>query len=716
MIFRSKRHIGKVVRTGAKSRGAAYQSRKNRQKTLNRVMRKLMIWGSTSGIILAIGIGGFMWHLSKDLPDVEKISTYIPAETTKIYAKDGTIIAELHQEENRILIPIEKISPMVIKTVVALEDTDFYKHHGINLKGIARAMVKNIMAGSFVEGGSTLTQQLARNLFLHKRKKIVRKIAEAMLAIQIERKYTKTEIMEMYLNQVYWGHNAYGIESASQLYFGKRASEITMAEAAMLVGMLKGPELFTPFRNPQNAKARQRVVLGRMTKLGLITEAQSEEAYAQPFELAKRKKHRYKAPFFTSFVVKQLVEIYGEESTFTSGMKVYTTLDYNLQTKAEELVQKYVDLGNKPYWIKGQKVPSLNYQQAAILAVDPRNGYIQVMQGGVDFKENEFNRTTQANRQPGSAFKPFVYLAALDRGFSPGTFVDDSPITFNTIEGPYSPLNYSLKYSGRMPVQNALQRSVNVIAVKLNDLVGPDYVVEVARKVGIVSPLKPVLSLPLGANEVTMLELVSSYMVFANGGTKVKPIAITRIEDRDGILLYKHQIKETKVFDENRIAALVEMMTGVVNYGTGRAAKLPRPMAGKTGTTSDYKDAWFVGFVPQMVTAAWVGNDDNTPMINVTGGWMPARMWREFMIEALREVKPQSFPKPRGLVTRKTNWETGFLASQYTPEDAKVTPLKYWMGKEPKEADGPDTYKDIEREQKQEQEEEEELLDFFNTL
>ena len=713
MIFRSKHHIGRVSPVSGRSVGAAYQARRRRRQRFYGVFQKLFMIGSVLGAIGAISLAILIYNISQKLPDVEGISTYIPAETTKIYSADGMILAELHREENRILIPIERISPTLQKTVTALEDTNFYNHHGIDIKGILRALYKDILAMSFVEGGSTLTQQLARNLFLYKQKKLIRKLAEMILAIQIERQYTKTEILEMYLNQVYWGHNAYGIESASQMYFGKHANELTLGESAGLVGMLKGPELFSPFRSMERFKKRQKTVLQRMSQLGIITEEDRDNAYNQEIVLSVRKKHRYKAPFFTSYVVEQLVEMYGEESTFTSGMKVYTTLDYRLQEHAKNTIDKYIELGNRPYWIKGEKVPSLNYQEAAILSIDPRTGYIKALQGGVNFTSNEFNRAIQAKRQPGSAFKPFVYLAALQKGFSPGSIFNDAPVTFNTIEGPYSPQNYTLTYTGRIPMKKALEKSINVIAVQINDLVGPQNVVKVARQLGISSPLKPVLSLPLGANEVTMMELTSAYMVLANMGVKVEPTAIVRIEDRNGIPLYEHQVQERKVFDPNLIAALIDMMEGIVNYGTGRGAKLPRPMAGKTGTTSNYKDAWFMGFTPQMVTATWVGNDDNTPMNNVTGGWIPARMWRDYMKDALRNEKAQAFQRPRGMVTRKVNWETGLLASKYTPEEAKVSYLEYWAGKEPKKYDSAETQQEIKEERSQVQKEQNELLDFF---
>ena len=658
-------------------------------------------------------MGILLFQISRNLPAVDTISTYIPAETTKIYSADGVILAELHQEENRILIPLEKISDNLKKTVVAMEDTAFYEHHGINIKGLLRALWVDIKARSFVQGGSTLTQQLARNLFLYRQKKLVRKLAEIILAIQIERKYTKSEILEMYLNQVYWGHNAYGIESAAHLYFGKNALSLSTAEAAMLVGMLKGPELYSPLKNFTLSKKRQKLVLDRMAKLSILTPEQVEEAYEEKLQLIGRKKFRYKAPYFTIHIIEQLINMYGEVSTYTSGMKVYTTLDYHLQEQAEKVVQEAIDLGNRPYWIKGEKVPSLNYNEAALLALDPRTGYIKAMQGGADFSVSQFNRTLQSKRQPGSTFKPFVYLTALKKGFSPGTFIEDSTITFNTTEGPYAPHNYGEKFLGNIPMRKALERSINVVAIKLNDMVSPKAVVETARQLGITSPLMPILSLPLGAKEVTMVEITSVYGVFANNGIRVKPISILKIEDRDGIPLYKHRIRETRVYDKNLIAVLVEMMKGVVNYGTGKGAKLPRPMAGKTGTTSDYKDAWFIGYVPQLVCATWVGNDDNTPMRNVTGGWIPAIMWKNFMREALKKISPQNFPRPHGLISKEVNWETGNLTSEISNPEY-VTTEKYWKGSEPTIQDTRENYKKITTKKEKDTESENTILDFFN--
>lgn len=659
-----------------------------RRGALSFFARKFLFFAAVGLVIGMAMMTVFVWAVSRTLPSVDSISTYIPAQRTTIYSEENIVLGELHQEENRVIIPLEQISPILRKAVVALEDTEFYEHHGVNVKAIFRALVRDVLAGSFVEGGSTITQQLAKNLFLTKKKYISRKISEAILAIQIERKYSKPEILEMYLNQVYWGHNAYGIESASQQYFGKHAKELSLAESAMMVGMLQGPELYSPFRNFSGAKARQKVVLSRMQKLKLITPEMARNAYAEPIFLAPKKISRYKAPYFTSFVVGQLMSMYGEDSTYTSGMKVYTPLNYKWQMRAMQLITDYVEKGRSGGVVEDQFVNNLGFSQAALLAIEPQTGYIKALQGGVDFQANEYNRCIHARRQPGSAFKPIVYLAALEKGYTPSSIIDDSPITFNTGQGTYSPQNYTKTFSGSITIRKALEKSVNIVAIKLTNMIGPQNVVRVARQLGVKSPLPAYLSLPLGINEMTMIELASVYCVLANGGKRIEPTGIVRIEDRDGNVIYKHDIKEKTVFDPDLIYTLVDMMKGVVVSGTGTAARLPRPVAAKTGTTSDYRDAWFFGFVPQLVCATWVGNDDNHPMNRVTGGSIPAMIWRDFMSTALDKIPPEDFPGPGGVkkavvdtspqpVHDNKAWDTG--PSSELPVDA-AAPFKIPSG------------------------------------
>ncbi len=692
MIFRSRYSIGKVAnskRGSRRSAGAKHQAKKNRSKWIEKFSKKLFYYG---GIFFG---GGFIFAVilfyigSLGLPDVDQIQNYVPNETTKIYSEDNVVLAQLHLEENRVPIDLNDISPSVLKAVVAMEDSNFYSHHGVDVFGIFRAFFVNMAAGSFVEGASTITQQLARNIFLHRKKKLFRKVQEAILAVKIERRYTKTEILELYLNQVYWGHNAYGIESAAILYFGKPAKELTLGESAMLVGLLSGPELYSPIKNFSRAKKRQRLVLDRMRQLNIIDQETFVQAYNQEIKVRPRSASKHLAPYFTQYIIAKLIGMYGEEATYTGGLKVYTTLNYRMQAKAEAVVNQWVEYGHNPNFVQGSQVSSLNYGQAAILAIDPRNGYIKAMQGGHDFINNQYNRTIQSKRQPGSAFKPFLYLAALEKGFSPGSFVDDTPVTFSTFQGPYSPKNYTDTFMGRITLKKALENSINVVAIKLNALMGPQAMVSVARRVGIKSPLQPILSLPLGSNEVNMLELVSAYGVFANDGIRVEPSGIIRIEDREGNVLYENKATGERVFDSNIIAALVDMLRGVITDGTGKAANLPRPVAGKTGTTSDYRDAWFIGFVPQLVCGTWVGNDNNTPTNRITGGSVPAMMWKDFMIEALKGMPPQQFTHVEDMVTIPVDWESGKPADANTPPE-RVTQEQYWKGTQPDKVAEPD--------------------------
>ncbi|KPA18846.1 penicillin-binding protein, 1A family [Candidatus Magnetomorum sp. HK-1] len=380
--------------------------------------------------------------------------------------------------------------------------------------------------------------------------------------------------------------------------------------------------------------------------------------------------------------------MYGEDSVYSSGMKVYTSLQYNFQEIAEKVVKTTLEQGTEPFYYKKQKISSRNFKEAALFSINPRNGHVLAMVGGSDFKKNEFNKIILAKRQPGSAFKPFTYLAALEKGLSPGTIIEDSPVTYNTLEGPYSPQNYSKRFRGALPLRRGLELSINVIAIKIINLIKPTKVIEIAKKLGITTQLKNILSLTLGACEVKMIDMTYAYGVLANSGLKAKPIFILSIEDRNGVEIYRNKSNVKKVFESNLIHTLVDMMKGIVLYGTGRGAALPRPMAGKTGTTSDHRDAWFIGFVPQMVTLTWVGNDDNSPMHYVTGGSFPARMWKKYMKDALKDVPVIDFPKPRGLIPMKVCWESGLKAVEHCPK-GKVSFEKYWK------QDMPNNYCDL---------------------
>lgn len=661
--------------------GGLYSKQIRRQMFQEFLQKAFRFSGVAAAVFLVVG-GIILLQIMSQLPDVEMISSYVPNETTKIFASNGEMLAELHKEENRVLVPISKISDYVKAAVIAMEDKNFYYHHGIDLRGTFRAFLTNLVQGGKVQGGSTITQQLARNVFLNKSKKIVRKIAEIILALQLERKYTKEEILEFYLNQVYWGHNAYGIESAANLYFGKHASDLSLAESAVLVGMLRGPELYSPFANPKKSRWRKEIILRRMLDEQLISEEDYFEAKEMPLILAQRKKLKYKAPYFTSYVEKQLIAMYGEDAVYNNGLKVYTTLDMELQKKGEESLEHYLAEASKPHWVEGDEVTSLNCTQGSILAVESGTGFIKTWVGGRDFLEREYDHIVQARRQPGSSFKPYTYLTAINMGMSPGTVMDDSPITFNTIEGPYSPQNYTKDFRGPMTLRRALELSINVIAVKMSDLIDPSNIIVTCRQLGIQSNLSPVLSLTLGANELTLLEHIGAFSVFASNGVKIDPVSILKIEDRNGKILYQHQIVRKKVYDGNKISVLVNMMRGVLTKGTGRGAYIPGyDIAGKTGTTSDYRDAWFIGFTPNLLCGVWVGNDDNSQMYKVTGGWIPAQIWRMYMETALKKYPKDYFPYPRGLVSQKICVIGNALASPTCPADSVVEDLMWDQSK-----------------------------------
>jgi len=618
-----------------------------------------------AAFMLCAAVAGILLPIMGQLPDVDAIDSYLPSETTLIFSADGKVLARLHREENRQVIPLSKISIHLQKAVIATEDPNFYRHHGLDFYGIFRAAVKNIIYGRIVEGGSSITQQLARNLFLTRKKTLVRKFAELVLALQIERKYTKEEILELYLNQVYFGHNAYGVESAANLYFGKSAADLDLAESAILAGLIRGPELYSPYRNFKGAKARQIYVLNKLLSLKWVDERDLKLAAIQELEFSPQNLRRYSevAPYFISHILQELLSQYGEETVYNGGLRVFTTLDTDHQAAAEEIITKFVTEEGETY----------KFTQAALVSIDPRTGYIKAMVGGVDYHESKFNRATQAKRQPGSAFKPFVYAAAMEQGISPGTVLLDTATTFDVFpnewnpEGTWEPKNFDEKFRGEVTLRYALEKSLNIPSVKLLERVGIHNAIDVARRMGIKSHIEPGLAIPLGVSEVSLLEITSAYGVFANSGIRVEPTAIVRIENRDGVTLYKHTIREKKVLDTNIAAVMVDLMKGVLLRGTGVRGQITRPAAAKTGTTEEFRDAWFIGYVPQLVTGVWVGNDDNASMDGVAEVAVCPRIWKEYNKTVLNNEPVLDFPKPEGLEDANICIKSGKLAGPYCP-------------------------------------------------
>lgn len=616
--------------------------------------------------VLAAGAGLFLQILFQ-LPDVEALNSYIPSETTMIFSADGKVLARLHREENRQVVPLSRISIHLQNAVISTEDPRFFGHHGLDFFGIIRATIKNVIYGRVVEGGSTITQQLARNLFLTRRKTIMRKLAEIVLAMQIERRYTKEEILELYLNQVYFGHNAYGIESAANLYYGKPATDLNLAESSLLAGLIRGPELYSPYRNFKGAKLRQIFVLNKLLEHGLADAREAKLAAIQSLDFSPKNLKRMGevAPYFISHVLKEVINRYGEDLVYHGGLRVYTTLDTSKQKIAEDVITRFVTQEGKKYM----------FSQAALVSLDPRTGYIKALVGGVDFYESKFNRATQAKRQPGSSFKPFVYAAAMEQGISPGTIIMDSPTTFDVYpnrwnpRGTWKPNNFDRKFNGAVTLRYSLEKSLNIPVIKLLERVGIPTVIDLAKRMGIKSKIQPGLALSLGVSELTVLELTSAYGVFANSGIRVEPTAITKVDNRDGVTIFKHVIKERRAISTNIAAVMIDMMKGVLTRGTGVRGRIRRPAAAKTGTTEKFRDAWFVGFVPQLVTGVWVGNDDNKSMRGVAETAVCPRIWRDYNRKVLANEPILGFPKPEGLVRVNICQASGKLVNNYCPTE-----------------------------------------------
>jgi penicillin-binding protein 1A len=618
--------------------------KRTRKKTffsrMSGLLFKLFVTGLILGLSLTAGAAFAIWSFSSKLPDISKIQEYTPSETSEIYDVNGRLLAKLHDEENRTIVPLKEIPLTVQQAVLSMEDERFYQHFGIDPKGMAR-MAASFFDKSLVKGGaSTITQQLARNLFLTPEVKVTRKIAEWILAVKIENKFPKSKILELYLNQVYWGHNSYGVEAASRTFFGKSVRELNLAEASLIGGLLSSPEYYSPHRDLKIAKWRQSLTLENMIKLGFIKKAQAEEAKKYPIKLVNVKRtYKLAHPYFTSYVISVLRDKYGDSLLRKGGLKVYTTMDPDSQSYAEDLIKEQI----------GRYKISNNVGQGALVSIDPNTGFIKAIVGGTNYEKSQFNRATQAKRQPGSSFKPFVYLTAFKEGMiTPYSGDVDAPITYPDMGGSWSPKNYDGTYRGPLQIIDAIRKSVNTVAVKTLDRVGIDKVIETARILGIESYLGPNLSLALGSSEVTPLELASAYGVFATGGKK--PLQITpilKIEDRNGDIIEDYQNQETEqVYSHRAIDMLNIGLKAVVTSGSGSGAYIPgRVVAGKTGTTSDHKDSWFAGYTPQLVTVVWIGNDDNSRMWGTTGGGFCAPIWKKYMVKALKGLPSTDFPK-----------------------------------------------------------------------
>lgn len=709
--------------------------------------------------------GGYI-AIARDIPSISELKNYRATDGTKVYADDGVLIGEFKIERG-LYVPLSKIPSVVKEAVIATEDSRFYKHKGIDYIGIARALFKDIMHMSLKEGGSTITQQLAKILFLSPEKTIQRKLREAQLAIKLEKELTKDEILELYLNRVYFGHGAYGIEMASQRYFGKSVGQITLPEAALLAGLIKAPNTFSPFNNLVRAKERQEVVLLRMEEEGYIKPSEREWAKRQAINLASFRTTTDAFNYFLEYVRQQLEQKYGVEMIYKGGLRVYTTIDRNAQLIAQRVLQeglrevdkrrgwrgaigkrdvrdteedkntksftaspndistgvvlavsskeaivkargitgklslqdalwastvldpktsktrqiknlKLTDILHKGdvIWVRFKSVASGSITfaleqepevEGALVALNPENGHVKAMVGGFSFTKSEFNRAVFAMRQPGSAFKPFIYAAALENGFTPASIIVDEPISFNTgLQGSWQPENYDRKHYGPTRLREALAYSRNVVTVKLLQEVGIDKTISFIKNMGITGELPRDLTISLGSMSLSPMQLATAYLPFANTGLRYNETAIKYIKDARGNIIEETQPQGTVVISPQTAFLITSMLEDVIKYGTGRRANIGIPAAGKTGTSNDYKDAWFVGYTPKLLACVWVGFDDMRRSLGAgeVGGRAAAPIWASFMRNSLANSEVEGFIIPEGIVKLPIDPKSGLLSHE----------------------------------------------------
>jgi len=635
----------------------------------------IAIFGAAGVLFAMVGF------LRRDLPSPEKLAAMETPVKTTVYDMRGRVLHEFYRE-NRSVVPLKDIPRHLVNATLSTEDRNFYKHWGVDLYGVGRAVVTDIMHMKRAQGGSTITQQLARNLFNMYEKSFTRKLKELVLAIDLERTYSKDQILELYFNQIYFGEGAYGVEAAAKTFFGKPLKELTLQECALIAGIPANPTVYSPRRKPAAATARRGKVLRNMLATGAITQVEFDKAMASPLGVTQNRYTNDRAPYFIEMVRLYLDEKYGSNAVYEGGLKVYTTLDNDLQVFADKALERQIGQLEKDMRLKktrstylasiesgetpaGGRTP---YIQGAVVALDPRTGAVRALTGGRDWNESNFNRAVQALRQPGSSFKPFVYAAALDNGFKPTDIVVDEPVTFPGADGkPYEPQNYDRKFRGPITLRFALQESVNIPAIKLLRKVGTSLVASYARRMGIKSALGQNLSLALGSSEVNLLELTSAYGVLANRGVRNDPVFVLKVLDKDGHELERSASRPYEVLSEATAATMTSMLQSVMDHGTGfpaRAAGFTIPAAGKTGTMDDYMDAWFVGYVPSLTLGVWVGYDEKKPLgPGMTGARAALPIWTEIMLGATRGKPIEDFPLPAGTTTRIVCAESGMLAT-----------------------------------------------------
>ncbi|MBI9083902.1 MAG: PBP1A family penicillin-binding protein [Desulfobacterales bacterium] len=740
------------------------------------LLRRLARWFFWTCLLTAVAGGGTVvgvfYYLSEDLPRISTLADYRPPIITTVYSDDGRKIGEFYKER-RIIMPLSKMSPMLVEAFIAAEDSRFYKHQGVDLISIVRAFFKNIEAGTIVQGGSTITQQVTKSFLLTPERSYTRKIREAILAYRIDKVFSKEEILFLYLNQIYLGHGAYGVEAAAENYFGKPVKDLNLAECAILAGLPQAPSRYSPFRFPERARQRQIYVLNRMVAEGYITNLQATEAINTKLDIKPRRNwYIEKVPIYAEHVRRYVEKKYGPDVLYREGLQVHTAVNIEMQKVARDEINKGLmdldkrqgyrgplqhlaqekiegflgdietDRGSQPLtpdmtvqgvvmavddiadtvsvrigkamgslgltemrWARkpnpdiayfaarvrhpGQVLKSGDViwvrtlaidektgvwklaleqtpkAQSALLCTEAETGQVKVMIGGRDFMESQFNRAIQSRRQPGSAFKPVIFAAALDKGYTPASVIIDSPIVFHdqAEDMIWKPRNYGEKFYGPTLFRTALAKSRNVVTIKILRDLGIDYVIDYARKLGITSDLSRDLSIALGSSGISLLEIVKAYSVFDNMGYLIEPVFVTKILARDGKLLEEASLQRQKVIEKDTAYIMTNLLEGVVKHGTGRRIlALKRPAAGKTGTTNNLFDAWFVGYTPRYITGTWVGFDEEAPLgKGETGSRAASPIWLGFMKRVLADKPVRAFQVPEGVVFSKIDAETGLL-------------------------------------------------------
>ncbi len=760
--------------TKQKTKSQILKKRGKKKKTsiFLSILKWMVILGAAVILFSAAGIYGLYSYISHDLPKITSLNDYKPACVTNVYSDDGRKIGEFYKER-RIVISLSEMPDNLKNAFISAEDSRFREHMGIDFVSILRAFVKNVKAGEIVQGGSTITQQVAKSFFLSPERTYKRKLKEAILAYRIDKRLAKDDILYLYLNQIYLGHGAYGVESASENYFGKHAKDLNLAECSMLAGLPQAPTRYSPFKHPDLAKQRQIYVLNRMKQDGYITNIQATNAINTKLDIKPRKNWFIeKVPCYTEYVRRYIEKKYGKEALYTKGLKIYTAVNIELQKIARKEIKKGLrdldrrqgyrgasghispseiesksktiadQIGHEPlepgkiyqgivvqvddgkkntlirvgnvigvipvtdiswarkpdietaYWKKKVRSPEKVFKtgdivkvkavkkdqvkniwlfsleqdslaQAALLSIDAETGEVKAMIGGRDYRNSQFNRAIQSRRQPGSAFKPVIYAAALDKGYTAATVIIDSPVIFKDTKRNFiwKPHNYKEKFYGPTLFRDALVESRNVVTIKILQDIGIDYVINYARKLGINSDINRDLSISLGSSGVSLLELTKAYSVFSNLGYRIEPVFITKILDRNGNILEKSEMNRQKVIDMSTAYIMTNILESVVKSGTGwRVRALKRPAAGKTGTTNNLNDAWFLGYTPRYTTGVWVGFDSEKSLgKGETGSRAASPIWLGYMKKALAGKPVRTFNVPEGIVFAKIDAETGLL-------------------------------------------------------